>query len=148
MSTIPVKIKKLRPNSVIPFHGSSAAAGYDAYACLDLCVEIPPHETRKIPTGIAVEIPDGYMMGVFARSGLATKKGLRPSNCVGVIDSDYRGEVIVALYNDSDSTQYVFNKDKVAQLIILPFYYWDIQEVEELSNTTRGAGGFGSTDGK
>ena len=99
----------------------------------------------KIGTGIAVEIPEGYFMGVFARSGLATKRGLRPANCVGIVDSDYRGEVIVAIHNDSDTEKEVDPDERIAQLVILPFLTWDINEVEELGDTDRGKGGFGST---
>ena len=142
---IPVKIKRLSEDARLPIHGSEAAAGYDVFACIEELVTIPPHATTKISTGLSVEIPEGYFMGVFARSGLATKEGLRPSNCTGVVDSDYRGEVIVALHNDSDVSRYVRPQEKIAQLIILPFMYWDIQDVNELSDTERGAGGFGST---
>ena len=142
---IPVKIKRLSENAKLPVHGSEAAAGYDVFACVEELITIPPHTTAKISTGLSVEIPEGYFMGVFARSGLATKEGLRPSNCTGVVDSDYRGEVIVALHNDSDITRYVRPQEKIAQLIVLPFMYWDIQDVDELSDTERGTGGFGST---
>lgn len=142
---IPVKIKRLKQNAKIPTRGSAAAAGYDAYACINHTVIIPPWETVKIGTGIAVEIPEGYFMGVFARSGLATKKGLRPANCVGIVDSDYRGEVIVAIHNDSDVEREIYLDERIAQLVILPFLSWDINEVEELENTDRGEGGFGST---
>lgn len=142
---IPVKIKRLKQDAKIPTRGSAAAAGYDAYACIPHTVIIPPWETVKIGTGIAVEIPEGYFMGVFARSGLATKRGLRPANCVGIVDSDYRGEVIVAIHNDSDTEKEVDPDERIAQLVILPFLTWDINEVEELGDTDRGKGGFGST---
>lgn len=142
---LPIKIKKLSPNAKLPEHGSAAAAGYDVFACIDETIELLPHTTSKVSTGLAVEIPEGYFMGVFARSGLATKEGLRPSNCVGVIDSDYRGIVIVAVHNDTEETRYISPNQKIAQLIVLPFIYWDIEEVQELNDTDRGSGGFGST---
>lgn len=142
---VPVNIKKLNENAKMPVRGSMAAAGYDVFACIDKTIELLPHTTEKIGTGIAVEIPWGYWMGVYARSGLATKEGLRPANCTGVVDADYRGEVIVALYNDSGETRYIQPGEKIAQLIVSPFALWDIHEVEELVETERGAGGFGST---
>lgn len=137
-----MKIKLLSNKAKIPTRGSADAAGRDLYAAED--VIIPPHNTAKISTDIAIEIPQGYWGGVFARSGLATKQGLRPANCVGVIDSDYRGPVIVALHNDTDETKEVMIGDRIAQLIILPicdFGGWEI--VDELSDTDRGDGGFG-----
>lgn len=137
-----MKIKLLSNKAKIPTRGSEDAAGWDLYAAKG--VIIPPHNTAKISTDIAIEIPHGYWGGVFARSGLATKHGLRPANCVGVIDSDYRGPVIVALYNDTDETKEVMIGDRIAQLIILPvcdFGGWEI--VNELSDTDRGDGGFG-----
>lgn len=141
-----LKIKLLTENAVVPTVGSKNAAGLDLYAYIeegDIIVE--PFTTVKINTGIAVEIPDGYFGGVYARSGLATKQGLRPSNCVGIIDSDYRGEVMVALYNDSDKPRTVVNGDRIAQLIIQPYLNAEIDIVDELSETDRGNGGFGST---
>ena len=147
-----VKIKKLDSTAVIPTRGSAYAAGYDLYANIvhpfeDNCiVEIQPGETQKVGTGIALEIPDGYFGAVFARSGLAAKQGLRPANCVGVIDSDYRGEILVAIHNDSDTVQTIQNGDRVAQLVILPYLNIEFEETTELSDTDRGAGGFGSTD--
>ncbi len=138
-----VKIQKLTDTAKIPFHGSDAAAGYDLYADQDYM--IPAGETAKISTGIAMAIPNGYWGGIYARSGLATKQGLRPSNCVGVIDSDYRGPIIVALYNDSLELRMIHKGDKIAQMIISPFEYWQIKQVEKLENTDRGSGGFGST---
>lgn len=137
-----MKIKLLSNKAKLPIRGSAEAAGRDLYAAED--VIIPPHNTAKISTDIAIEIPQGYWGGVFARSGLATKQGLRPANCVGVIDSDYRGPVIVALHNDTDETKEVMIGDRIAQLIILPvcdFGGWEI--VDELSDTDRGDGGFG-----
>ena len=125
------------------------AAGYDLYACLECdSVEIKPHETVKIGTGLAVAVPEGYFGAVFARSGLAAKEGLRPANCVGVCDSDYRGEYIVALHNDSEEVRTVSNGDRIAQLVIMPFLSVEFDQVEALDQTERGAGGFGSTGKK
>lgn len=138
-----VQIQKLTQTAKLPFHGSDAAAGYDLYADQD-CV-INPGESIKVSTGIAMAIPDGYWGGVYARSGLATKQGLRPSNCTGVIDPDYRGQIIVALYNDSQIRRIIHKGDKIAQMIISPFLYWQIKEVKKLDDTDRGSGGFGST---
>lgn len=104
-----------------------------------------PHETGVIDTGIAVEIPDGYFGAIFARSGLATKQGLRPANCVGVVDSDYRGEIRVALHNDTDEAQFFSNGDRIAQLVLLPYLAAEFDESDELTDTERGSGGFGST---
>lgn len=140
-----IRVKKLRRGAVLPSSGSAFAAGYDLYACIDENVEIAPHTTRKIGTGISVEIPEGYFGAVFARSGLAAKNGLRPANCVGVCDSDYRGEYIVALHNDSEISYTVKPGDRIAQLVVLPYLTCDFEEAEELSDTARGAGGFGST---
>lgn len=139
-----VEIQKLTNTAKIPYHGSDAAAGYDLYADQD-CV-IQEGETKKVSTGISMAIPDGYWGGIYARSGLATKQGLRPANCTGVIDSDYRGPIIVALYNDSHESRIIHKGDKIAQMIISPFMYWTIKEVDSLDNTKRGEGGFGSTD--
>ena len=150
-------IKLLRKEAQIPTLGSAAAAGYDLYAALeperDLngvymagSMEIPPHETRLIPTGIALAIPAGYWGGIYARSGLASKKGLRPANCVGVIDADYRGEIFVALHNDTDYYHYIYNGDRIAQLVFHQCWHIDgFEQVEELDSTDRGEGGFGST---
>ena len=142
----PIKIKRLRDGAKLPECGSAAAAGYDVFACLDEPeIHILPHETFKVGTGLAMEPPILSWVGVFARSGLATKEGLRPANCVGVIDPDYRGEIIVALHNDSNLTRIVKDGEKIAQLILFPRIAWNIKEVEELTDTNRGAGGFGST---
>ena len=143
MLTVP--LKKLRENARIPSRGSSAAAGYDLYACLERPVVIEPHETVKIGTGITAALPDGYFAACFARSGLASKQGLRPANCVGVVDSDYRGEYIVALYNDSDEPRTVRDGDRIAQLVVMPYLAVSFTETDELPATERGAGGFGST---
>lgn len=140
-----IKIKKLRENAVIPSRGSASAAGYDLYACLDAPVSIAPHATAMIGTGLSVAVPEGYFGAVFARSGLASKKGLRPANCVGVCDSDYRGEYIVALHNDGEEERLVENGERIAQLVVIPYLSVDFEVVDELDETGRGAGGFGST---
>lgn len=129
----------------MPKRGSEYSAGYDLFACIDAPVTLAPHETVKIGTGISASVPEGYFGAVFARSGLAAKQGLRPANCVGVCDSDYRGEYIVALHNDTEFPQTVSNGDRIAQLVILPFMEADFEFVDELDDTGRGAGGFGST---
>lgn len=140
-----IQIKKLKENAMLPTRGSSAAAGYDLYACTEHDVTIESHTTAKIGTGLAVAVPEGYFGAVFARSGLAAKEGLRPANCVGVCDADYRGEYIVALHNDTDTPRTVHSGDRIAQLVILPFLPAEFDEVDELDETARGAGGFGST---
>ena len=140
-----VKIKLLNDKAIIPTHGSEYAAGMDLYACTSSPIIIAPHDTVKISTGISMEIPDGYFGGVFARSGLATEQGLRPSNCCGVIDSDYRGDVIVALHNDTNMSQTIQPMERVAQLIIMPYLPVEFEEVDTLSDTDRGDKGFGST---
>lgn len=140
-----IKIKKLKDYAKIPARGSEYAAGYDLYACIEKQVKIKSGEVAKIGTGVAMELPVGYFGAIFARSGLATKQGLRPANAVGVCDCDYRGEYVVALYNDSAQTQVIHNGDKIAQLVLLPYEDIDFVECEELSDTVRGSGGFGST---
>ena len=141
-----IQIKKLKPTAKVPTRGSANAAGYDLYACLDdESVAINPHSTVKIGTGLAVAVPDGYFGAIFARSGLAAKEGLRPANCVGVADSDYRGEYIVALHNDTDFEKTVKNGERIAQLVIMPYLSVEFSETDELDKTERGAGGFGST---
>lgn len=140
-----VKIKKLRENARLPHRGSAAAAGYDLYACIDEPVSIEPYVTAMIGTGISAAIPEGYFGAVVARSGLAAKQGLRPANCIGICDSDYRGEYIVAMHNDSGETRTVQPGDRIAQLVVMPFLAVDFEEAEELDGTERGAGGFGST---
>lgn len=141
-----IKIKKLKETAVLPTRGSAAAAGYDLYACLDTdSVTIKPNSNVKIGTGLSIAVPDGYFGAIFARSGLAAKENLRPANCVGVADSDYRGEYIVALHNDSDTDRIVKDGDRIAQLVIMPFLSVEFTEVDELDETERGAGGFGST---
>ena len=140
-----INIKKIRPEAVIPTSGSQFSAGYDLYACLDAPLIIPPHQNRKIGTGLSVEIPDGFFGAIFARSGLASKSGIRPANCVGVCDSDYRGEYIVPLHNDSDVDYTVNPGDRIAQMIVLPYLPVEFNVVSELSETDRGKSGFGST---
>lgn len=140
-----IKIKRLNEKAVIPTQGSAAAAGYDLYACLDFPVFIKPHETIKIGTGLAMAIPETCWGGIYPRSGLATKMGLRPANCTGVIDSDYRGEIIVAIHNDSNKTQTINHGERIAQFILMERFLCDWKEVEELDGTDRGKGGFGST---
>ena len=142
---VPVKIKKLTDDAIIPTKGSEQSAGYDIYAAIKYPHQITPHHTGSVGTGLAMEIPDGYWLGLFARSGLATKNGIRPANCVGVIDSDYRGEIIMPVHNDSEEPYVVFSGNKIGQLILLPKYDWEIEEVSELNETERQDGGFGST---
>ena len=142
-----IQIQKLRDSAQLPHRGSAYAAGYDLYAAPadGEAVTIAPHATAMIGTGLAVAIPAGYFGGVFARSGLASKQGLRPANCVGVIDSDYRGECTVALHNDTDAPRTVAPGERIAQLVILPFLEVDFEQRDALPETDRGAGGFGST---
>ena len=140
-----INLKKINKNAIVPTQGHKADAGYDLYACLEMDDIIYPGETLKIPTGIAVEIPEGYFGGVFARSGLATKQGLRPANCVGVVDAPYRGEIIVALHNDSKTPQRISHGDRIAQLAILPVLNVEFNVVDTLGETERKDGGFGST---
>ncbi len=143
-----VNIKKLHKDAVIPTYGSKNAAGADLYACIDEAVEILPGETKMIPTGLSMEIPIGYAGFIYARSGLASKRGLAPANKVGVVDSDYRGEFMVALHNHSNEKQSVEPKERIAQLVIAPHLTVMFNEVEELTDTERGSGGFGSTGTK
>lgn len=143
-----IKVKKIKPNAQMPTRGSAEAAGYDLYACIDKPILVGPHQTVKVGTGLSFELPYCTFGGIFPRSGLATKKGLRPANTPGVCDSDYRGEYIVAIHNDSDLTQIIDPGERIAQLIILPFIPAEFKEVEELSETDRGDGGFGSTGTK
>ena len=141
-----VQVKKLNKRAILPAAGSRFAAGYDLYACLDRgSIDIPPHTTVMIPTGLALALPEGTFGAVFARSGIAAKEGLRPANCVGVCDSDYRGEYVVALHNDSDVPRWIRHGERIAQLVLLPFLPMEFSEVEALGETGRGAGGFGST---
>lgn len=140
-----VNFKKLNDLATVPTKGSEQAAGYDLYAATDYSIDILPHSTIKIGTGLAMEFPPMTFGAIFARSGLATKKGLRPANGVGVIDSDYRGEIIVALHNDTDRVMSISPKERIAQLVLLPYIPMTFENVSELSDTSRGEGGFGST---
>ncbi len=140
-----INFRKIDKNATVPKRGSNEAAGYDLYADVDDIIEVMPHSTVKIGTGLAMEIPDGYFGAIFARSGLATKEGLRPSNCVGVCDQDFRGEVVVALHNDSDTSRFITPNERIAQLVIIPYLEVEFNEVEKLNTTSRGTGGFGST---
>ena len=140
-----IRIKKLHSNAVIPTYGSLEAAGADIYACLDAAVTIPAGKTVFIPTGLAMEVPRGCAGLIYARSSMGSKRGLAPANKVGVIDSDYRGQVMVALHNHSQEDQVVNPGERVAQLIITPVFTPGFREVDDLSETDRGSGGFGST---
>lgn len=144
-----VKFVKLNPEAHIPTQGSKMAAGYDLYACIQgdekSFVHIAPHSTVKIGTGLAIQPPKGHFGAIFARSGFATKRGLRPANCVGVADYDYTGEYIVAIHNDTDFTRIVRHGDRIAQLVFLPYADEEFVEVERLDETERSDGGFGST---
>lgn len=140
-----MKIKLLSNLATVPTRGSEYAAGYDLYAAIPETTIIPAHKTEKIPTDIAMEIPKGFAGLIMARSGLATKEGLRPANCVGLIDSDYRGNVIVALHNDTNTNKTIDPDERIAQLVIIPFEAVEFEVVDELSDTVRADGGFGST---
>ena len=145
MEPITVKVKKLDPRAVLPSRGSPFSAGADLRACMDAPVTVAPGETVFIHTGLTAEIPEGYAGFVFARSGLASKQGLAPANKVGVVDSDYRGEYMVALHNHAAAPVTVNPGDRVAQLVILPVMLADFVEADALTDTQRGEGGFGST---
>ena len=140
-----VNVVKTKNNATLPTQGSSYSAGYDLYACLDEPIHIAPHTTAKIGTGLKFDLPEGTFGAIVARSGLATKQGLAPANKIGICDSDYRGEYIVALHNHSDEERIVQPNDRIAQLIIMPYIAADFIECDELSETERGVGGFGST---
>ncbi len=144
----PVRIMKLREKAMVPTYGSAFAAGADLYACIDGDVMVGPHETVMIPTGIAVEIPEGYAGLVLARSGMASKRGLTPANKAGLIDSDYRGEIVVALHNHSAVGAVVEDGERVAQLVIVPYLAAEFEVSDSLYETERGEDGFGSTGRK
>ena len=148
LSNNQIYIKKLSPTVQLPTKGTISSAGWDLYAHIEDNIYIFAHETKMIPTGIAVEIPFGFFGGIYARSGLATREGLRPANCTGVIDSDYRGEIIVALHNDGETTRCIEPGDRIAQLIVQPYLNFCFVEKESLDETARGNGGFGSTGTK
>ena len=143
-----VNIKKLNENAKIPTYGSEYAAGADLYACTEGDTVILPGETKLIGTGLAIEVPLGYGAFIYARSGLASKRGLAPANKVGVVDADYRGEIMVALHNHSSEAQTVLRGERIAQMVIAPFLTAEFCEAESLSDTQRGSGGFGSTGTK
>ena len=143
-----IKVKKLKPDAAVPTMGSKFAAGADLYSAEDADVVIEPGETKFIGTGLAMEIPEGYVGLVYARSGLACKRGLAPANKVGVVDSDYRGEIKVALHNHGKEAQTVEKGERIAQMVIAPYLSVNYEEADELSETERGEGGFGSTGRK
>lgn len=149
MEITTVKVKKLNPNAMLPKYGSEFAAGADLFACLDKgSITINPNETVFIHTGIAVQIPPTLVGLVYARSGLACKRGVAPANKVGVIDSDYRGEIMVALHNHSQEPQTIENGERIAQIVFTPFVQADLIESDTLDESKRGEGGFGSTGKK
>ena len=140
-----MNVKKLNDKAIIPTYGSAAAAGADLYACADADIVIESGATVLVHTGVAMAIPDGYVGLIFARSGLATKRGLAPANKVGVVDSDYRGEIMVALHNHSSEAQTISHGERIAQMVFMPYAAAAFDLVDELDSTERGAGGFGST---
>ena len=140
-----IRVKKLREGALLPTYGTAQAAGADLYACLEAPLTIAPGETAWVPTGLALEVPEGCAGLVYARSGLATKRGLAPANKVGVIDSDYRGEITVVLYNHGSEPQTIASGERIAQLIVTPVLTPAYTETDRLSETLRGTGGFGST---
>ena len=143
-----IKIKLLNENAITPTYGSDYAAGADLYACIEEKIEIKPGETVFIGTGVSMAIPEGLGGFLFARSGLGCKKGLAPSNKVGVIDSDYRGEIVIALHNHSKETHEISPNDRIAQIVFMPYVKGNFKVVDDLEKTTRGSGGFGSTGNK
>ncbi len=140
-----IKVKKLNNFAKLPTRGSDYAAGYDLYAATDKIIDIAPHSTIKIGTGLSFELPQNTFAAIFPRSGIATKRGLRPANCVGVCDSDYRGEYIIAVHNDTDEMQSIEPHERIAQMILLPFIEMNFYETENLSETARGESGFGES---
>ena len=140
-----MKIKKLKPNAILPTLGTSGAAAYDLYACIDAPITIEPGDTEMIGTGLALQVPKGIAALILARSGMAAKRGLAPANKVGLCDSDYRGEYIVALHNHGKDVQTIYPNDRIAQLMFVHYYTCEWEEVDELDETDRGVGGFGST---
>lgn len=145
MQFVRVDFKKLNNLAKTPTRGSEWAAGYDLYAAIDQAIDIAPHSTVKVGTGLSFALPHGTFAALVARSGIATKRGLRPANCVGICDSDYRGEYIVAVHNDSDEMQSVEPGERIAQMVVLPSFQIDFIEVKDLSDTERGEGGFGGS---
>ena len=140
-----IKVKKLNEFAKLPTRGSSDAAGYDLYAATNQILDIAPHSTIKVGTGLSFELPEGTFAAIFSFFCIATKRGLRPANCVGVIDSDYRGPVIVALHNDTEELQFIEPGERIAQMILLPYIEMKFNEVDELSDTSRGDSGFGAS---
>lgn len=140
-----IKYVKLKDNAIVPFKADKYSAGYDLSAAIDEPITITPHTTVKIGTGLSIQPPVGYFGAVFARSGISTKEGLRPANCVGVCDESYRGEYIVPIHNDSENVRIIKPEQRIAQLIFLPYIDGEFEEVKELSNTDRGDRGFGSS---
>ena len=143
-----IKIKKLNENAIIPKYGTDFSAGADLYALIDDAITIEPGQSVLVHTGVAMAIPEGLVGLVFGRSGMACKRGLAPANKVGVIDSDYRGEIMVCLHNHGNESQTVENGERIAQMAFVPYYTAKFAVVDELDDTVRGAGGFGSTGTK
>lgn len=141
----PIRVKKLKDNAIMPTYGSAEAAGADLYACIPEPITILPGESVFVPTGLAMELPKGYAGLIYARSGLACKRGLAPANKVGVVDSDYRGEFMIVLHNHGSEAQTIEHGERIAQLVITPVFTPGFVETAELSDTDRSAGGFGST---
>ena len=140
-----INVKKLNDFAKLPTRGSEHAAGYDLYAATNEIIDIAPHSTIKIGTGLSFELPEGTFAAIYPRSGIATKRGLRPANCVGICDSDYRGEYIVAIHNDTDEMQSIEPGERIAQMVLLPYIGMKFNEVDELSETKRNTGGFGQS---
>jgi len=145
INTVDIKIKKLDEKAIIPSYGTDFSAGADLYALLDEDVTINPNETKFIKTGLTMEIPEGLVGLIYARSGLACKRSLAPANKVGVIDSDYRGEIIVALHNHSNDAQTIQSGERIAQIVFTPYFKAEFSETDNLCDSSRGQGGFGST---
>ncbi len=141
----PVPVKVLRQGAVLPAYATEGSAGADLYACLEAPVSVPPHETVMIPLGYSMAIPRGWVGLIFARSGLASKRDMAPANKVGVVDADYRGEWFIPIHNHGRGLQVIYPGDRIAQLVIVPCMTAAFEEVSELDETERGAGGFGST---
>ncbi|MCI6914418.1 MAG: dUTP diphosphatase [Lachnospiraceae bacterium] len=148
INTCPVKMKKLNEKATLPTYGTTYAAGADLRACMDEALTIQPGQTACVKTGLAMELPEGLVALIYARSGLASKKGLAPANKVGVVDSDYRGEIMVMLHNHGSEAQTIEPDERIAQMVITPYLQAAFEEADELSDTVRGQGGFGSTGRK
>lgn len=140
-----IKIKKINKEAKLPTHGSEYSAGYDLYACIPTETIVKPFSTLEVGTGLAMALPEGTFGAIYARSGLATREHLRPANCVGIIDNDYRGEIKIVIHNDSEEIQKITPGERVAQLVLQKYIPMSFQEVDELDETARGEGGFGST---